>query len=194
METGSGDLIRDASRGDSEALDALLVRYLPELRSFLRLRLGARILARESEEDILQSVCREVLQDLPVFEYRGEPAFKRWLFLTAERKVKDRGRFHASEKRTAEFETAYETEHAEISYDSFVSPSRIAMGREQVVRFEQAFDSLPEEYRQVLTSAKILGMPHEDIASETGKSVGAVRMVLCRALAKLGRMLEEGEG
>ena len=42
------------------------------------------------------------------------------------------------------------------------------------------------------TAAKMLGMPHDEIARDVGKSVGAVRMILCRALAKLGRAIEGG--
>jgi hypothetical protein len=61
--------------GDAEALARLLTGFLPELRAFVRLRLGPELRARETSSDLVQSVCREVLADLDQFEYRGSPSF-----------------------------------------------------------------------------------------------------------------------
>ena len=65
-------LAQSASSGDRGALLELLERYLPELRAFIRLRTGPRLLARETPDDLVQSVCREVIGNLSGFDYRSE--------------------------------------------------------------------------------------------------------------------------
>jgi len=186
----TGRLVQEASAGDSVAIDGLLSRYLPELHAFVRLRAGGSILAREQSEDLVQSVCREVLEDVGTFEWRGEMAFKKWLYLTAQNKIIDRARYWRSQKRDPGREEQLPTNPGYYSgYRALLSPSGAAIRGEEVAELEQAFDKLPEDYAQVITLAKILGLPHEDIAAELGKSVPATRMLLHRALARLGVVL-----
>lgn len=61
MPAGGSDddvlaLTEAACRGDRAALDALVVRFLPELRAFVRLRAGPALREWESTSDIVQSV------------------------------------------------------------------------------------------------------------------------------------------
>ncbi|MCK5942267.1 MAG: sigma-70 family RNA polymerase sigma factor [Planctomycetes bacterium] len=186
----TGRLVQEASAGDSVALDGLLSRYLPELHAFVRLRAGGAILAREQSEDLVQSVCREVLEDVAAFEWRGEQAFKRWLYLTAQNKIVDRARYWRSQKRDIDREEAMATNPGYYSgYRALLSPSGEAIRAEQVAELERAFDELSEEHAQVITLAKILGLAHEQIAAEIGRTVPATRMLLHRALARLGVIL-----
>lgn len=194
METDTSRLVEEASRGGRSAMEELLGRYLPELRAFVRLRTGPRILARESPDDLVQSVCREVLSDLSTIEYRGETAFKSWLFMAALRKVRDKGRHYTAEKRDVAREWAPVDDPQMCSgYASLMSPSRVAIGREDVVRLERAFDALPEDYREVITLARVLGLPRPEVAERLGKTPGATRTLLHRALARLGRLLREAD-
>ena len=68
-----------ACAGDRAALDALMVRYLPQLRAFVRLRAGPLVRVHESSSDLVQSVCREVIQNAERFRHPSESAFKQWL-------------------------------------------------------------------------------------------------------------------
>ena len=52
-------------------------------------------------------------------------------------------------------------------------------------RLQRAFSTLPDEYREVITLARVVGLPHAEIAVKLGKSEGAVRILLHRALARL---------
>ena len=188
-------LLQEASNGGAVAVDALLTRYLPELHAFIRLRAGSRLLRREQSEDLLQSVCREVLEDASSFEYRGERSFKKWLYLTAQHKLYDRARFYGAEKRDVGRDVPLPTDPGYYSgYAAFLSPSRVAIEAEAVERLEHIFDQLPQQYAEVITLAKIVGLSHDEIAKEIGKSVTASRMLLHRALAKLAVMLSEGGG
>lgn len=193
MDPPLEDLLQDASRGSQPALDELFERNLPDLRAFFRMRLGHRIRSRESDTDLVQSVCREVLQDIGQFRGLDSEGFRRWLFTTANRKMADKHRFYAREKRRGEREAhAIENDEDCSRYADLLSPSRVAMGREAAARFEAAFDRLTEEQRMVVTSFKLLGKSHGEIGAELGKGEGAVRMLLHRAMARIGRLLEDG--
>jgi RNA polymerase sigma-70 factor (ECF subfamily) len=179
-------LVGEAGRGDRRALEALLERYLPEVRAFVRLRVGAELRAKESSSDIAQSVCRELLTGLDGFRWQGEQAFRAWLFTAALRKVADRARHFASLRADAGREVAAADEQALwASYRSLSSPSGHAIAREQAERLERAFERLDEEEREVITLARIAGLSRAEIGERLGKSEGAVRVMLHRALAKL---------
>ena len=75
--------------GDRRAVQQLLERHLPSLRAYVRLRAGAVIPRHESGSDLVQSVCRDVLENLDRFRYPGEAAFRAWLYATALRKIAD---------------------------------------------------------------------------------------------------------
>jgi RNA polymerase sigma-70 factor, ECF subfamily len=197
MPEDSQKLVERASKGETPAIEALLERHLPALRAFLRLRAGDEIRARESVSDLVQSVCREVLQDVGTYRYQGEPAFRRWLYLTALHKVMDRGRYLERRRRASALEIpasqrAGSVDEAQLldCYATFSTPSQDAMVREQTERIEKAFDELPEEYREVITLARIVGLPYADIAEQMNRSDDAVRKLLARALARLGRILD----
>jgi RNA polymerase sigma-70 factor (ECF subfamily) len=189
-----GKLAEAAARGDRAAVDALLGRYLPELRAFVRLRAGAMVRARESSSDLVQSVCREVLQHIDRFQFPSEPAFKQWLYTTALRKILNRQEYYLAQKRDALRESPADSERSSDermlqAYRSFSTPSRQAMLREEMERIEKAFESLPEEYREVITLAHIVGLSRSEIAAQMGKSEGNVRVLLHRALAKVSSLL-----
>jgi RNA polymerase sigma factor (sigma-70 family) len=59
------------------------------------------------------------------------------------------------------------------------------MKREEIEHVERAFDRLEEEQREVITLAHVAGLTRAEIAERLGKSEGAVRTMLSRALADL---------
>jgi RNA polymerase sigma factor (sigma-70 family) len=188
-------LAQCASSGDREAMLRLLQRHLPELRAFIRLRTGPQLLAQETPDDLVQSVCREVIGNLSGFDYRSEQAFKSWLFLSALHKVQDKARYYKAEKRDPARAWAHAADPQMLSgYASMLSPSRIAIAREDVAQFEAAFDQLSDEHREVITLQRLLGLDHEQIAQRMGRSAAASRVLLHRAIARLGRLLATAQG
>ncbi|MCA8955761.1 MAG: sigma-70 family RNA polymerase sigma factor [Planctomycetes bacterium] len=184
------DLVQDASCGDEQAIRELLSLNLPRLRAFIRLRTGPQLRAREGDSDIVQSVCREVLNDLGKLEYQGEARFRSWLFQAALRKIIDKHRFHEMHKRDVRREERGIDGGVLDCYQTLSSPSGQLMRQESADRFEAVFDSLPEDYREVITLSRIVGLPHAEIAQQMNRSVAAVRVLLHRAVAKLGVLLE----
>lgn len=193
MDHGSQQLIERTRNGDHIALDELLTRHLNSLQGYLRLRCGGALREYESCSDFAQSVCREVLSDLACFEYRGEAAFRRWLFEAAERKLKDRARYWGRAKRDGmrvELTTSDASNSDVLScYASFCSPSQGAIMRDELARIERAFDRLTEAQREVIVLSRIVGMPTNEIAEHTGQTVEYTRVLLSRGLAKLATLL-----
>jgi len=190
----SQELIRAASRGDSGAIDELLVRHISRLRAYVRLRMGQLVRSKESSEDLVQSICREVLEGLDTFEYRGEASFRHWLFRRAEHKIIDRGRFFRRQRRDPGREQTVGPDEHDVEtlhgMASLVTPSRDAQAREEVERLEAAFLELSDDYREVVILARIVGLKHEEIAERMGKTPSATWSLLSRALARLSTLLD----
>jgi len=192
---GFAALLQRARSGDAGALDAILASHLPGLRAYVRLNASPALRAKESCSDLMQSVCREALQDLADLRSDAEPAFRQWLFTLALRKIQDRAKFYRAERRDAGREVgppAGTDAERELlaTYRTFASPSHHAAAREEVARLEAAFDRLPPEYRDVIVQARLLGLSHAEIARQQDRSEEAVRMLLHRARAKLARLLD----
>lgn len=184
--------------GDEEALEALLDQYLPGLRAFVRLRAGPMLRARESNSDLVQSICREVLTHKERFQHPSPAAFKQWLYTTAQRKIANRYEHWRTAKRDVGREEAgvsgASSDEGRLlgAYRDFISPSRELMAQEEIARIEAAFDELSEEYREVILLAKVAGLSRQEIGERMGKKEGAVRTLLSRALAKLAEALDTG--
>lgn len=194
MNDSERELVQRASRGDSGAVDDLLRKYLPDLRNYVQRQAGPVVRGRESSSDLVQSVCRELLENLADgrFEYRGEPEFRAWLRAAALNKVRHRGRYWEAARRAAGREVAggqpgLEEGPAVHSH----TPSREVAQREAAERARRLFESLPERYRQVIQLARIEGLGHREIAARMGLSEPASRMLLSRALARLATLGEQ---
>jgi len=187
------DLLAAVARGDSTSLNDLVARQLPLLRAWTRLRMGPVLAARETPTDIVQSACREVIQDLSHHSFRSEGHFRRGLFQAAERKLADRARFHGAEKRDAGRDVSPGSggfdEALLGAYASIVTPSAMAMAHELAGQLERGFAQLPSDEREVIVMAKIEGLSSAEIAEEMGKSEGAVRTSLYRALGHLSALM-----
>jgi DNA-directed RNA polymerase specialized sigma24 family protein len=70
--------------------------------------------------------------------------------------------------------------------ESLGSPSQAVVRAEDIPRLETTLDELPEDCREVIAMAQLAGLPHDEIAVQMGRSVGAVRQLLGRALLRLG--------
>ena len=197
LDMDDDPLSEAAANGDRRALETLLERHHGELHAFVRLRYGKLLSSRESSFDLAQSVCREVLEQADRFQHAEDNGFRRWLFTTALRKINDRQAYYLAGKRDVFREIQQPKESDEGSavadlmqhYRTFSTPSRVVSDKEEVARVEAAFEVLSDEQREVLTLAHLVGLPRSEIAQQLGKTEGAVRVILHRALAKLSSKL-----
>ncbi|MBX3464796.1 MAG: sigma-70 family RNA polymerase sigma factor [Planctomycetes bacterium] len=200
--THSGSLLRASRMGDRAALEALLQQQLPALRAFVRLRMSPLLRAREAEEDLVQSACCDILLALDDFEYRGEEAFRGWLFTAVWNKLLNHERAARSQRRDARREIALDGQRTTggsarslgAVYARALTPTQVAMAGERIERLEAAFDRLPDHYREVVTLSRIAQLPRAEVAARMGRSEDSVRNLLHRALVELALLLQGATG
>jgi len=183
-------LVERAAAGDSRAIHLLIQQHVIPLRAFVRLRCGAALRAKESASDLVQSACRDVLQNMGTFRWEGEASFRSWLYTAASRKVADRAEYWQAARRDMDREESRDSDQALLQlYRRSASPSQVAMGRESLDRIEAAFDELPEDHRDAVVLSRVLGLSRAEVAMRMGRSEDSVRHLLFRGLAQLGRRL-----
>ena len=149
----------------------------------------------ESEGDVAQAVCLEVLNSLNGFTYRGEAAFRHWLFTMARRKLSQREDYLKAAKRDVDLVITNAGSDSSVDpialevQRAFGTPSEMAVRGETLERIEQALDQMSEETREVILMSRLAGLPAAEIAERMGKEPSSVRVTLCRGLAALGRAL-----
>lgn len=156
--------------------------------------MGAQLRARETPEDLVQSIAREVLADLGAFEWRGEAAFRHWLYVQAQRKLVDKARYVGAERRDPARECDLQGTSAnrlEAAYATFCTPSGEVASQEELQRIERAFSELPEDYQEAISLQRLCGMEYADIAVRMERSEGAVRNLVHRGLSRLALRLGE---
>jgi RNA polymerase sigma-70 factor (ECF subfamily) len=122
-----------------------------------------------------------------------------WLFQICERKIIDaHRRFFASQKRDASREAAIPDGSqaaglADLLAASMTTPSDAFSRDQRQLRMLAALDTLPEDQREALRMRYLVGLSSKEIAQKLGKTDGATRVMISRALGKLHEMLAESE-
>jgi RNA polymerase sigma factor (sigma-70 family) len=184
-------LVQKASSGDRTAIESLLARYLPALSIYVARHAGAALRQKESRSDLVQSVCREVLEDLrsAKIDYRGEAQFRQWLYKAALRKIQGRGRYFGAQRRAAGREVPIaDAPSAEHGLQHSRTPSRSAASGEELARFRASLQQLDDTSRSVVEWAWFDEMPHKDVAARLGITEAHSRTLLSRALARIAKL------
>lgn len=197
-EKDSRELVARTTLGDIGALDELFARHLPGLTAWVRLRAGELVLDRESVDDVVQSACREVLENIDRFQWGGEAGFRHWLYETALRKIRRKEAHWLAAKRDVRREArkpgrsaggATSVDVVATAYRTFGTPSVPLRAREFVDRIETAFRTLPDVQQEALALSRIVGMSYAEIARATDRSEATVRSDVHRGLAAIADVL-----
>lgn len=178
-------------------LDDLLLAHMPALLVFLRHRTGGALAARETTDDLAQSVCREVLQHRDRLVFRSNDEFRAYLFLQAVHKVVDRARFHHMARRDSRRQQelpASRTAAEHGIYSSLVTGSRVASAKERLEFVEKCLQSLPEAQREAVLLSRVAGLSYEQIARQRGVAEVTIRGLVARGLARMWIALEQWGG
>ncbi len=179
-------LLERAKHGDREAQDELFRRHMDCVHAWVRLKRSPLAASRESAMDVVQSVFREAIVDLPKFEWNGGRSFRNWLLTYAENKMRNRERFHRAERRHPDRERDARLSHV---YASVATPLRTTDAREQVEEFERAFFRLADPEREIILLARIEELSHAQIAERLGVSEANSRKMLSRAMVRLASFM-----
>jgi RNA polymerase sigma-70 factor (ECF subfamily) len=188
MSEDHRQVVQRASSGDPVALDELVARSLPDLHAYVRRRSGRALRRCESVSDVVQSVCRQVLEQLADFEYRGEAAFRAWLFEQARHKIIDHVRYQRARRRDRGRETWLGDA---VAGADAVTPSQAAIGAELSDAIDAAMLRIGPSERELILQARLIGLSHAEIAQQLGVTRTVVKVRLHRAIARLSRYLPD---
>lgn len=162
------DLVRLAKSGDPTALEQLLTQIAPSIQRF-----GLRMCQNgHDSEDVLQDTLLTILRHLPEFE--GRSSFTSWVFALTRSACTRR-------RRGLKNKPGVELDHAVEVDESAPTPEQGAGDREMSRILEQALDTLPEEYREVILLRDVESLTAPEAAEALGISVEALKSRLHRA-------------
>src|SRR6185503_3182092 len=180
-------LLQLVRHGDRPARERLAARYLQVLRRLAHGRLPLRARDLVDTDDLVQVTLIRALDHVEEFEPRHEGAFLAYMRRILLNQIRDEIR------RVARRPARSELEGDLPALDR--SPLEEAIGRETVERYEAVLDQLKEEQREAIILRLELGFTYHQIAEALGRdSPNAVRMMVTRALVRLGEQLGEPPG
>lgn len=186
MATGQSKDTPIVDAADKAAIDraftALYKEHLRDVYSFLYYRLGDH----HDAEDVSEQVFLQAYRHLPkaLAEADGR-SLRPWLIRIAQNLAinlyRDRSRKPQAPLDTAgEFADEHDTED-------------LVAAREQLAEVFEKVAGLPDDRREALIMRFALGMDNHEIASALGKTEGATKVLLHRAIKQLGEQLEGAE-
>ena len=182
--------------GEEAALVTFLQTNEQPLLAFIRSRIGTQLKKKIEPEDILQEASMEAVRVLGQTDLSTWDPLH-WMFQLCERKIIDAHRRHfASQKRDASREAALPAGSeaaglANLLAASMTTPSQAFSRDQRQLRTMAALETLPDEQREALRLRYLVGLPSKEIAKKFGKSDGAMRVMISRALSRLQTLLVE---
>ena len=188
-DSGTGTTIR---RGDADGLATFIEQHRGQLTAFLQKRTGSHLRIKIEPEDIFQEVVADALRAVAQDDWEPcEPLH--WLYALCERRIIDAHRhYFAAQKRSAAREAKLSSSIAleDLLVASMTTPSAAFSRNQKELAMLAAIGTLPPEQQEALRLRYLKGMPSKEIASQLGKTDGAVRVMLSRGIARLQTLLD----
>lgn len=185
MEDIDAELIARALQNDQKAYRQLTERH----RSYLYHLIYKIVRDPETTNDLLQETFMRAFSSLA--SYRSEYKFSTWLYKIAANCSID----HLRKKRIKalsldrELETADGTVEIEVADFSY-HPERDLVAKQQRMGINEAIESLPDKYREVIIYRHKDDKSYEEIADLLGIPVGTVKARIFRARELLKKKLK----
>jgi RNA polymerase sigma-70 factor (ECF subfamily) len=193
-------LLERARAGDGPALGRLLESYRSYLTVLAGVQIGRRLQVKVDAADAVQEAFLGASRDFPQFRGTSEAEFLGWLRQVLASVLANLVRhYQGTQQRDVRLErrltveldqSSHALDRALIAAQS--SPSQQAARREQSVLLADALARLPEEWRDLLILRHLEGLTFPEVARRLGRTVDSVKKQWPKALARLRRVLEEG--
>jgi RNA polymerase sigma-70 factor (ECF subfamily) len=167
-------LVQRLCEGETEALNALMIRHASALVAFCRCYLDAEAAQDAAQETFVRVLqrCRSMKREMP---------FKPWLYAIARN-------VSVSMLRRQRLRAAFSVETLPDAADS---PDLAVAEREQREAALRAVDALPPSYRDVLVLHYLSGLTCEETAAALGLKTSAVKMRLRRGELRVREALAQ---
>ena len=176
-------LLAAAKRGDAHARGALVEQFVPGVLARVRKGLSPALRRRYDSIDVVQSVTADLLGSLPRMEDRGAGAFRRWIQVAAENKIRSKGRKMRTNTGALR-ETAVPDAARRPAKQP--TPSQTAASHDDLGKLLGKLGTLDATSREVIRLRLREGKSYREIAEIVGApSENAARMRFERAVAKL---------
>lgn len=172
-------LIQKAQQGLTEAFGELYERYSATIFRFVCLRIGSR----EDAEDLTEEIFLRAWHNLPKYDERGIP-FAAYLFQVARNALIDHYRKNKNPLSSIDEDINLGGEDPD--------PEDTVSRKIDFQDLQRVMETLPEDYKNVLTLRFLSGLSPEETANMMNRSEGAIRVLQFRALAALKRLLNRG--
>lgn len=174
-------LLERVSRGDRDALNELFTRLRPYLHALVRQTLGPEW---KDASDIVQSSLRRINENFDhlLSDDPTVPHLLAWIKKIVRNRAIDEAR------RRAGAATGQDSILDNVAQSVSAQTAAERDGRALAVM--SALQQLPERQRQVVELHYFDRLRDEEISNRLGGSVAAIRVLRCRALKQLRRIME----
>lgn len=173
----AGLLIDKAVDGDADAFGRLYDMHVDRVYRHIYYRVGNVVDA----EDLTQQVFLRAWQAIRRYKKTSSP-FLAWLMTISHNLVVD---FYRSKKEGVYLDFELPAD------ETYSSPECSAEAHFDQRQLRRAVLELPGDQQQVILMRFIEGFSYPEIASSLGKSEGAIRVILHRALVRLRKIMEK---
>jgi RNA polymerase sigma-70 factor, ECF subfamily len=168
---------------------AIHAAYRPRICRYL-----TRLVGQCEAEDLTQEVFVRVSRGLP--DFKGAAKLSTWIYRIATNVAIDRSRSRSFKESQSDKAISH---HEETEEDAGALPDEKSPSIErQLMREEMSscvhnyIDTLPENYRAIVTLSAIEELTNQEIAEVLGLTLDAVKIRLHRGRAKLKEKLKTG--
>ncbi|MEM7405957.1 MAG: RNA polymerase sigma factor [Pseudomonadota bacterium] len=181
-DTDEALMLRYAA-GDAAAFETLYARHKGPLFRYFQ-----RQCEPSQAEELFQDVWMRLIKSRE--SYQVEAKFTTYLYRIAHNRLVDHYRMRARRDETS-LDAASEDDGYEPAAPATEEPSAISGRREQVARFAEALDNLPEEQREAFVLREEGGLSLDEIAAATNVGRETAKSRLRYAVSRLRKALEE---
>lgn len=190
------ELLAQAGRGETGAVDQLLAQHRDMLHRTVGLRLDRRVSARLDVSDVVQETCLEAARRLPEFLARRPMPFALWLRWLAREKVLSAHRQHLlADKRAVGLEAPPLPLDSSAQFVGGLlgrgpTPSQSIAAAELAERLRLALSQLDDDEREIILWRHFEQLTNREIAQLLEITEAAAGKRYIRALERLRGLLE----
>ena len=189
--TSSGEdalLVKAFQKGDKKAFDELVIKHKDRIFNLCYRFLGDY----EEANDSAQEAFVKAYGSLNAF--RLDSAFSTWLYRIAVNTCKNKlgSAAYRAKRKTVSLDNPGKNEDGPLPVEiqnGTPSPLIRMEEKEKMALVQKALDTLPTEFKMVVTLRDVEGLSYEDIAEITGLHLGTVKSRIARARTELRNKL-----